>query len=80
MEHTSKSTHDIALHRHFVEALRRACSRLDGCPVGRVIAAGGVAFTLLRSGLGGGSNLPTRARHPWKGSRRYRSVGKRQRL
>jgi hypothetical protein len=46
--------HDITHHGHFAEALRHARSRIGARFVGRVIAAGGVAFTLLRSGLGAG--------------------------
>ena len=54
MEYTSKSANDIPHHRQFVEALCHASARVGGCPAGRVIAAGGLAFTLLRSGLGAG--------------------------
>ena len=71
---------DIAYHSHFVETLRHAVNRVGGCAICMAIVAGGVAFTLLRSGRLGGSVLPTRTRHPWEGSRCCPLGRKRHRL
>ncbi len=80
MKQTSTPACDIAYHKHFVETVHYAVHGVCVCLVGWVNAAGGVAFTLLCSGRWAGRLRRPWTRHPWKGSRRYRSDSGRHRL